>query len=84
MYYGELVGILCSVFLGGTKFGLYACWLVETSVCELPTCLLAKVVWFLVQEKIGCTLSYPGIRVSQEWWEWELGDRGTKQGICCL
>jgi hypothetical protein len=52
--------------LGGTKFGLYACWLVETSV---PTCLLVKIAWFLVQEKIGRTLSCPGIRVSQEWWE---------------
>jgi hypothetical protein len=45
---------------------------------------LAKIVWFLVQEKIGHTLSYPGkgsVRSggNENWEIW-----GTKQGICCL
>ena len=56
-----------NVFMGHKVW--LVCFLVEKSVRELPACLLAKIVWFLVQEKTGHTLSYPGIRVSQEWWE---------------
>ena len=79
----NLVDIFYSLFLGGTKFGLYACWLRQVYMNYLHACWqIYGGSWSKRKLVIPCPNLVKGSVRSVGNRNWEI--EGTKQQICCL